>query len=41
MQDCSAAIARIHDYQTPEILVAVVSASPAYAAWVRSNVAQP
>jgi periplasmic divalent cation tolerance protein len=41
MQDCSAAITRLHDYQTPEILVAVVSASPVYAAWVRSNVAQP
>ena len=39
VQDCSDAIARIHDYETPEIIVAVVSAATAYAAWVRSSVA--
>lgn len=39
MQDCTEAIARIHDYETPEILVATVSASAAYAEWVQSSVA--
>jgi uncharacterized protein involved in tolerance to divalent cations len=29
----------MHAYETPEILVSAVAASPAYAAWVRSSVA--
>jgi periplasmic divalent cation tolerance protein len=37
--DCVAVIGRVHGYQTPEILVSAVAASPAYAAWVRSCVA--
>lgn len=37
--DCVAAIMRMHGYETPEILVSSVVASPAYAAWVRSCVA--
>jgi periplasmic divalent cation tolerance protein len=36
--DCVAAIVRTHVYETPEILVSAVLASPAYAAWVRSCV---
>jgi periplasmic divalent cation tolerance protein len=35
---CRAAILAGHDYQTPEILAARVSASPAYAAWARVSV---
>lgn len=38
--DCVAAIVRMHGYETPEIIVSTVMASPAYAAWVRSCVAQ-
>lgn len=37
--DCVAAIVRMHGYETPEIIVSSVVASPAYAAWVRSCVA--
>jgi len=37
--DCVAVITRMHAYETPEILVSAVAASPAYAAWVRSSVA--
>jgi periplasmic divalent cation tolerance protein len=35
---CIEAISRGHDYETPEVIVAVVSASAAYAAWVRESV---
>jgi periplasmic divalent cation tolerance protein len=35
---CRAALLAGHDYQTPEILVARVTASPAYAAWARASV---
>lgn len=36
--NCVESIVRIHGYETPEILVSAVAASPAYAAWVRSSV---
>ena len=36
---CMAAIGATHSYQTPELIVSDVLASPAYAAWVRSSVA--
>ena len=36
---CRAAIERLHPYQTPELIVACVTAAPAYAAWVRQSVA--
>ena len=36
--ECIAAIERGHPYETPEILVASLSASAAYAAWVRASV---
>lgn len=35
---CLRGIAALHDYETPELLVTPVSASPAYAAWVRDYV---
>lgn len=35
---CLRGIATMHEYQTPELIVAPVSASPAYAAWVRDQV---
>jgi periplasmic divalent cation tolerance protein len=35
---CSAAILGVHEYATPELLVVVAQASPAYAAWVRAEV---
>jgi len=35
---CMAAIRRMHAYDTPEVLVVAVAASPAYAAWVRESV---
>ncbi len=35
---CEAAILATHDYATPELIVTVVDASPAYAAWVRAEV---
>ena len=35
---CLRGIAAVHDYETPELVVAPVSASPAYAAWVRGHV---
>jgi periplasmic divalent cation tolerance protein len=35
---CSAAILGVHEYATPELLVVVALASPAYAAWVRAEV---
>jgi periplasmic divalent cation tolerance protein len=38
MHECIAAIERDHPYETPEILVATLSASAAYAAWVRASV---
>lgn len=36
--DCLRAIAAGHDYETPELIVARVSASQAYAGWVRQSV---
>ena len=36
--DCSAAILGLHGYRTPELIVTESSATPAYAAWVRSSV---
>jgi periplasmic divalent cation tolerance protein len=36
---CIAAIAGLHDYQTPQITVANVRATPSYAAWVHESVA--
>ena len=36
--DCTEAIRRSHDYETPELIVAMVSASTAYAAWVHASV---
>jgi len=36
---CRAAIEQLHPYQTPELIVARVTAAPAYAAWVRESVA--
>ena len=38
---CREAIVRSHTYETPEILAIEVDASAAYAAWVRSVVAEP
>lgn len=35
---CLRGIAALHDYENPELIVMRVSASPAYAAWVRSHV---
>jgi len=35
---CIAAIVSAHDYDTPEVVVAHVEASAAYAAWVRASV---
>lgn len=35
---CLRAIAAIHDYETPELIVTTVSASPAYVAWVHGHV---
>jgi len=36
---CRAAIAATHPYEVPELIEAVVTASAAYAAWVRESVA--
>lgn len=36
---CVAAVVVGHPYETPEVLVARVAATPAYAAWVRESVA--
>lgn len=36
--DALAAILAGHEYQTPEVIVAAVFASPAYAAWVADSV---
>ena len=36
--DCTAAILGLHGYRTPELIVTESSATPAYAAWVRSSV---
>jgi uncharacterized protein involved in tolerance to divalent cations len=38
-QACVAAIERGHDYETPEIILSPVTATPAYASWVRVSVA--
>ena len=35
---CVAAIAAVHGYETPEVLVSPVEAGEAYAAWVRESV---
>lgn len=37
-QACMDALVREHPYQTPEVICAEVTASPAYAAWVRASV---
>lgn len=37
---CAAAIREGHPYQTPEIVTAAVTASEAYAAWVRESVSE-
>jgi len=36
--ECVAAIVAGHEYDTPEVLVTTVTASNAYAAWVRASV---
>lgn len=36
---CVAAIERGHDYETPEIILSRVTATAAYASWVRASVA--
>ena len=38
-QACIEALARHHAYQTPEVICAEVTASKAYAEWVRASVA--
>ena len=38
--DCAAAIAAGHTYETPEIIITPITASAAYAAWVRESVAE-
>ena len=38
--DCAAAIAAGHTYETPEIIIAPIMASAAYAAWVSESVAE-
>ena len=38
-QACIEALTRNHGYQTPEVIRVDVSASAAYAAWVRASVA--
>lgn len=38
-QACVAAIERWHDYETPEVILSPVTATPAYASWVRASVA--
>jgi len=35
---CLEAVRRAHPYETPELILATVSAAPDYAAWVRSSV---
>jgi hypothetical protein len=37
---CAAAIAADHAYETPEIIVAPITASAAYATWVGESVAE-
>jgi periplasmic divalent cation tolerance protein len=36
---CVAALLAAHDYELPQVTIAHLSASPAYAAWVRGGVA--
>ncbi len=38
--ECLAAIAMLHDYETPQLIVAEMAASEPYAAWVRESVAR-
>ncbi|MFM1996899.1 MAG: Divalent-cation tolerance protein CutA [Planctomycetota bacterium] len=38
---CLEAVRRAHPYETPELILAAVSAAPDYAAWVRSSVERP
>lgn len=38
---CVEAVRRVHPYENPELIRAVVSAAPDYAAWVRSSVEEP
>jgi len=38
---CVAAILAGHEYQTPQVTVVPVAATPAYAAWVRESVEEP
>jgi periplasmic divalent cation tolerance protein len=35
---CLAAIGRLHEYETPELIVVELAASSAYSAWVRESV---
>ena len=35
---CTAAIQAGHDYETPQITIAMLTSSPGYAAWVRGSV---
>lgn len=37
---CVAAIARCHEYETPEVILSRVTATPAYASWVRASVVE-
>ncbi len=37
---CVAAIEGSHDYETPEVILSRVTATPAYASWVRASVAE-
>lgn len=37
---CVAAILESHDYELPQITIARLAASPAYASWVRASVAE-
>ncbi|MFM8735758.1 MAG: divalent-cation tolerance protein CutA [Pirellulales bacterium] len=39
--ECLVAIAGLHDYEIPQLIVTDVAASAAYAAWVRESVAPP
>jgi len=39
--ECIAAIGGLHDYETPQITVAILTATPGYAAWVHQSVEAP
>lgn len=40
-QECVAAITAGHSYTTPQIIIASLVGSPAYAAWIRESVVRP